>query len=52
MADTVIWVENLGKKYVIGHQKQERYRLLRDVLVEKAQTVGQIFQWGSQVHHE
>jgi hypothetical protein len=43
MADTVIRVENLGKKYVIGHQKQERYRLLRDVLAEKARAVGQVF---------
>lgn len=32
MSDTVIRVENLGKKYVIGHQKQERYTALRDVL--------------------
>jgi lipopolysaccharide transport system ATP-binding protein len=43
MADTVIRVENLGKKYVIGHQKQERYRLLRDVLAEKARAVGHFF---------
>jgi lipopolysaccharide transport system ATP-binding protein len=43
MADTVIRVENLGKKYVIGHQKQERYTALRDVLAEKARAVGQIF---------
>jgi lipopolysaccharide transport system ATP-binding protein len=32
MADTVIRVENLGKKYVIGYQKQELYTALRDVL--------------------
>ncbi|MBD2654464.1 ABC transporter ATP-binding protein [Synechocystis sp. FACHB-383] len=43
MADTVIRVENLGKKYVIGHQKQERYTALRDVLAEKAGSLGQIF---------
>jgi hypothetical protein len=43
MAETVIRVENLGKKYVIGHQKQERYTALRDVLVEKARALGQIF---------
>ncbi|QUS59961.1 hypothetical protein [Synechocystis sp. PCC 7338] len=43
MADTVIRVENLGKKYVIGHQKQERYRLLRDVLTKKARSLGQVF---------
>ena len=28
----VITVENLSKKYIIGHQKQERYTALRDVL--------------------
>ncbi len=32
MSDTVIKVENLGKKYVIGHQKQEKYTALRDVI--------------------
>ena len=39
----VIRVENLGKKYVIGHQKQERYTALRDVLVEKSRSFGQMF---------
>ena len=43
MPDTVIRVENLGKKYIIGHQKQERYTALRDVLAEKARSVGQFF---------
>jgi|ERR1035437_2260368 lipopolysaccharide transport system ATP-binding protein len=28
---SVITVENLSKKYIIGHQKQERYTALRDV---------------------
>jgi hypothetical protein len=32
MSDTMIEVENLSKKYIIGHQKQERYRLLRDAI--------------------
>jgi hypothetical protein len=32
MSDTVIQVENLGKKYIIGHQKAERYTALRDVI--------------------
>jgi lipopolysaccharide transport system ATP-binding protein len=31
---TVISVENLSKRYIIGHQKQERYTALRDVLTE------------------
>jgi lipopolysaccharide transport system ATP-binding protein len=33
---SVIAVENLSKKYIIGHQKQERYTALRDVLTEGA----------------
>jgi lipopolysaccharide transport system ATP-binding protein len=32
----VIKVENLSKKYVIGHQKQESYTALRDVISNKA----------------
>ncbi len=36
MSDTVIRVENLGKKYIIGHQKQERYTALRDVIANRA----------------
>ena len=33
---TVISVENLSKKYIIGRQKQERYTALRDVLANGA----------------
>ncbi len=36
MSDTVIQVENLGKKYIIGHQQQERYTSLRDVIANSA----------------
>lgn len=36
MSDTVIKVENLSKKYIIGHQRQERYTALRDVMAEGA----------------
>lgn len=32
----VITVENLSKKYIIGHQKRERYTTLRDVLANGA----------------
>ena len=39
MSDTVIKVENLGKKYIIGHQKQERYTALRDVLSNQFSTL-------------
>ena len=33
---SVITVENLSKKYIIGHQKQERYTALRDVMASGA----------------
>ena len=33
---SVITFENLSKKYIIGHQKQERYTALRDVLANGA----------------
>lgn len=41
MSDTVIRVENLGKKYTIGHQKEsQRYTALRDVIASKAKSLG------------
>ena len=40
MSDTVIRVENLSKKYILGKQKQERYTALRDVLVDEAKSFG------------
>lgn len=39
MPDTVIRVENLGKRYIIGHQQQEKYTALRDVLTNKAKDI-------------
>ena len=42
MSDTVIRVENLGKKYIIGHQKQERYTALRDVITNKVKSIGSL----------
>jgi len=36
MSDVVIRAEGLGKKYVIGHQTNERYTALRDVLARQA----------------
>ena len=38
MSDVVIRVENLSKKYIIGHQKQERYTALRDVVSNGAKS--------------
>lgn len=40
MSDVVIKVDNLSKKYIIGHQKQERYTALRDVIANKVQSFG------------
>src|SRR5438105_2081097 len=36
MSDAIITVENLGKKYSLRHQRNERYTALRDVIAEKA----------------
>jgi lipopolysaccharide transport system ATP-binding protein len=35
MNNTVIKVESLSKKYILSHQKQERYTALRDVISDK-----------------
>ena len=40
MPDIVLRVESLGKKYLISHQKRERYTALRDVLANKANSLG------------
>nr|WP_199298920.1 ABC transporter ATP-binding protein [Trichocoleus sp. FACHB-46] len=42
VSDTVIRVENLGKKYIIGHQQQgrSRYTALRDVLADGTKSIG------------
>ena len=39
MSDAVIRVENLGKKYIIGHEQQERYTALRDVMANSAKSL-------------
>jgi lipopolysaccharide transport system ATP-binding protein len=45
MSDPVIRVENLSKKYIISHQKPERYMALRDVIANGAKSLTQrIFQ--------
>ncbi|MCK4793385.1 MAG: ABC transporter ATP-binding protein, partial [Desulfobacteraceae bacterium] len=36
----VIKVENLSKKYIIGHQQRERYLTLRDTIVQKSKEFG------------
>ncbi|MDP8966740.1 MAG: ABC transporter ATP-binding protein, partial [Cyanobacteriota bacterium] len=40
MSDTIICVENLSKKYIIGQQKQESYTALRDVIANGAKSIG------------
>ena len=52
MSDIVIRVENLSKKYVIGHQKQERYTALRDVIADKVRGLGNIFNRHAQEQDE
>ncbi|MCG9891866.1 MAG: ABC transporter ATP-binding protein [Thermosynechococcaceae cyanobacterium MS004] len=44
MSETVIRVENLGKKYIIGHQQegQARYKSLREVIVNGAQSISKL----------
>jgi lipopolysaccharide transport system ATP-binding protein len=39
MSDPVIKVENLGKKYVLGHQKEEKYTALRDVISNTVKSI-------------
>lgn len=36
---SIITVENLSKKYIIGHQKRESYTALRDVLADGARNL-------------
>ena len=40
MGNTVIKVDNLSKRYIIGHQKQDRYQTLRDTLAIGAKRFG------------
>jgi lipopolysaccharide transport system ATP-binding protein len=40
MSDTIIKIENLGKKYLIKHQAKERYTALRDVIMRKTKSFG------------
>jgi lipopolysaccharide transport system ATP-binding protein len=44
MSDTVIRVENLGKKYILGHQREERYTTLRDSIANSAKGLLKSFQ--------
>jgi lipopolysaccharide transport system ATP-binding protein len=39
MAQSVIQIEGLGKKYIIGHQQTEKYTALRDVITNNVKKV-------------
>ena len=43
MTDTVISVENLSKKYVIGHQNQEGYTTLSDKITSSFKSMTNVF---------
>lgn len=45
MSDTIVKVDNLSKKYVIGHQRTERYQTFRDAMVAQARG------WGNRLMH-
>jgi len=40
MSDVVIKVNNLSKKYIISHQREERYTALRDVMTNSVKRLG------------
>lgn len=40
MSETVISVENLGKKYILGHQMQGEYETLRDKISNAGKSLG------------
>ncbi len=40
MPDKVIRVDNLSKKYIIGHKQRERYTTLRDVITDGTRFLG------------
>jgi lipopolysaccharide transport system ATP-binding protein len=44
MSDTVIKIENLSKKYILGHQKQEGYTTLRDSIANSSKSLMKAFQ--------
>lgn len=46
MSDVVIRVENLSKKYIIEHEKQERYSTVRDSIANSAKGLLKTFQRG------
>lgn len=41
--ESVISIENLGKKYRLNHKRQEKYLTLRDLMVDKIRFFNQVF---------
>ena len=39
VSDSIVTVENLGKRYSLRHQRPERYTALRDVLTDRAKSL-------------
>src|ERR1700731_1535756 len=52
MNDPIISVEDLGKKYSLRHQRNERYTALRDVLTDKAKSLFRRNDGGTQSSRE
>jgi lipopolysaccharide transport system ATP-binding protein len=46
MSDTVVRVENLSKRYILGHQKQEGYTTLRESMTSGVKNLLQPFRRG------
>jgi hypothetical protein len=49
--NTVIKVENLGKKYLIRHEQRERYTALRDVMANNVKRLGRKLLSPFTIHH-
>lgn len=48
----VIKAENIGKKYIIGHQRCEQYTTLRDTIMHKMRSAGQRILYSCLPHRE
>ncbi|MBD2364693.1 ABC transporter ATP-binding protein [Anabaena minutissima FACHB-250] len=51
MSDTIICVENLGKKYIIGHQQKESYTTLRDEMVNQVKSLVNLINPKAKIHN-
>ncbi|MFQ4139751.1 ABC transporter ATP-binding protein [Nodosilinea sp. PGN35] len=51
MTDTVIRVENLSKKYIVGHQKNGSYSTLREKIADGTKAIGRMLTHGEKVEN-